>query len=139
MHLDPLAGNVHHLLERELTGPVVMLNLLRFRDVADYTASPELDPGYPVSGREAYARYVDHTVPFLEASGGSILFEGDGGHVFIGPPEERWDLAMLIQQASIDDFFAFADNDDYLAGVGHRTAALLDSRLLPLVEQPAER
>jgi hypothetical protein len=29
---------------------------------------------------------------------------------------------------------AFASNQEYLAGLGHRTAALEDSRLLPLVE-----
>ena len=28
----------------------------------------------------------------------------------------------------------FASNQEYLAGIGHRTAALEDSRLLPLVE-----
>jgi uncharacterized protein (DUF1330 family) len=134
MYLDPLDENVVLLLQRELAGPVTMLNLLRFRDIADYAANPELDPGHPISGREAYDRYVTHTLPFLEASGGSVLFQGDGGHLFIGPPDERWDYAMLIRQASIEDFFAFADNADYLAGIGHRTSALEDSRLLPLVE-----
>jgi hypothetical protein len=29
---------------------------------------------------------------------------------------------------------AFASNAEYLAGIGHRTAALEDSRLLPLQE-----
>jgi hypothetical protein len=38
--------------------------------------------------------------------------------------------------ASVDDFFAFASNPAYLAGIGHRTAALEDSRLLPIVERP---
>jgi hypothetical protein len=42
---------------------------------------------------------------------------------------------MAIRQSSLDDFFAFASNADYLAGVGHRTAALEDSRLIPLVDQ----
>jgi hypothetical protein len=42
---------------------------------------------------------------------------------------------MVIRQASIEDFFAFASNPEYLAGVCHRTAAVEDSRLLPLVER----
>lgn len=37
------------------------------------------------------------------------------------------------QQASVASFLAFATNKEYLAGIGHRTAALEDSRLLPLV------
>jgi hypothetical protein len=32
-------------------------------------------------------------------------------------------------------FLAFASDQSYLLGMGHRTAALEDSRLLPLVEQ----
>ena len=43
---------------------------------------------------------------------------------------------MLVRQHSVDSFVAFAADDAYLAGLGHRTAALEDSRLLPLVELP---
>ena len=41
---------------------------------------------------------------------------------------------MLVRQKSLSDFMAFASNQEYLAGIGHRTAALEDSRLLQLVE-----
>jgi len=46
---------------------------------------------------------------------------------------------MMVRQSSIQSFFAFANNQDYLAGMGHRTAAVEDSRLLPLsqIEGPA--
>ena len=135
MHLDPSDENVHRLIERAIDGPVTMLNLLRFREVADYSADPELAPGGPISGAAAYDRYVRHTLPFLTASGGSIAYFGSGDHWFVGPMDERWDLVMLIRQASVQDFFAFASNEQYLAGVGHRTAALEDSRLLPLVDR----
>ena len=40
---------------------------------------------------------------------------------------------MLVEQSSVDSFLAFASNTGYVAGLGHRTAALEDSRLLPLV------
>jgi len=40
-------------------------------------------------------------------------------------------------QTGVASFFAFASNREYLAGVGHRLAALEDSRLLPLVEERA--
>ncbi|MEO6303022.1 MAG: DUF1330 domain-containing protein, partial [Bacteroidia bacterium] len=39
-----------------------------------------------------------------------------------------------IRQNSVADFIAFASDKEYLKGIGHRTAALEDSRLLPLVE-----
>lgn len=122
------------LFARNITGEVVMLNLLRFRDVADYSASPDLMPNEPISGAEAYQKYIDHALPFLKNSGGDLLLLGKGGKYLIGPQEERWDLVMLVRQRSLSDFIAFASNQEYLAGMGHRTAALEDSRLLPLVK-----
>ncbi len=113
-----------------------MLNLLRFRETADYSASPELAPEAAISGAEAFDKYIAHTIPFLEASGGAIRFLGKGGGWLIGPADEHWDMAMLIEQESVAAFMAWNSHEDYLKGIGHRTAALLDSRLLPLTETP---
>ncbi len=111
-----------------------MLNLLRLRDMADYSATPELAPAEDISGKEAFQRYIDHTMPFLKESGGELIFLGTGGTYLIGPQDEQWDIVMLVRQRSVEDFMAFASNAEYLAGLGHRTAAVLDSRLLPVVE-----
>ncbi len=133
-HLEVTQQAGAALFARNITGEVVMLNLLRFREVADYSASPALAPGQAISGAEAFQRYIDHTLPFLEASGGELVLLGKGGNFLIGPQEERWDLVMLVRQRSLADFMAFASDEAYLAGLGHRTAALEDSRLLPIVE-----
>jgi hypothetical protein len=135
MYLDPSEESARLFFGRGIKGPVLMLNLLRFRDEADYSASPQLAPPTPISGSAAYDRYVRHTIPFLRATGGSIKFFGTGGPYFIGPPDERWDLVMLISQSSVEEFLAFASDEGYLAGIGHRTAALEDSRLLPIVDR----
>ncbi len=119
---------------RNISGPITMLNLLRFRDVADYSAHPELAPDEPISGAEAYQKYIDYTMPFLKESGGELIFLGKGGNYLIGPQDEPWDLVMLVRQNSVSDFMAFSSNEAYLIGLGHRAAALEDSRLLPLVE-----
>lgn len=42
---------------------------------------------------------------------------------------------MLISQSSVEEFLAFASDEGYLAGIGHRNAALEDSRLLPIVDR----
>ena len=136
-HLDPTDAQAVALFSRGIAGPFSMLNLLRFREVADYGADPALAPAAPISGREAYDRYIAHTRPFLEATGGAIAFLGRGGPWFVGPETERWDLGMLITQASVESFLAFATNEDYLAGIGHRTAAVADSRMLALEAVPA--
>jgi uncharacterized protein (DUF1330 family) len=117
---------------RRWKGPVWMLNLLRFREQADYSSAPQLAPSEPISGRQAFDRYIEHAQPYLEASGGGLLWLAKAGPWLIGPEQERWDLAMLVEQASVESVLAFASDEAYLAGLGHRAAALLDSRLLPL-------
>ncbi len=123
------------LVMRGITGPVVMLNLLRFREVADYSATPHLAPPEAISGEAAYQLYMQHTLPHLQKSGGEVIFLGRGGTLLIGPSDERWDAAMLVRQSSVADFIAFSSNQEYMEGTGHRLAALEDSRLLPLVEE----
>lgn len=137
--LEPTQESAVALFRRGVTGPVVMLNLIRLRETADYSASPELAPATPISGAEAFDRYIQHTLPHLKASGGEVLFLGQGGAFFIGPETERWDIAMLVRQASLEDFIAFASNTEYLAGLGHRAAAAEDTRLLPLRENALTR
>lgn len=132
-YLDPTQDAGRDFLMRGLEGEIVMLNLLRFREVADYSATPDLEPPEPISGVDAYSRYIEHTRPFLTESGGELVFMGDGGRYLIGPPDEQWDVAMLVRHRSVEAFMSFASNEAYRAGMGHRTAALSDSRLLPLV------
>lgn len=134
-HLEPTQEAGREFFSRSIQGPVVMLNLMRFRKIADYSDAPHLAPAAPISGEAAYKLYMDHTLPLLMKSGGEVLFYGSGGKYLIGPSDERWDAAMLVRQASLASFLAFASDQSYLLGMGHRTAALEDSRLLPLVQQ----
>jgi uncharacterized protein (DUF1330 family) len=122
---------------RGLTGNVIMLNLIRLRTVADYSGFPDLAPESPVSGRAAYDLYIEHTLPFLQKSGGRLDFLAEGGSWLIGPEDERWDLALLVRQKDMETFFGFEQDPDYMKILGHRTAAVEDSRLLPLAERPA--
>ena len=128
-YLEPTQEAGRALFMRGIPGEVVMLNLLRLRQVADYAANPELAPVQPISGAEAFDRYIAHTLPYLTRSGGALLFLGEGGPFLIGPQGERWDRAMLVEQSSVQAFMAFASHEAYLAGLGHRTAAVEDSAI----------
>lgn len=132
--IDPTEdqGRAFFMRERDTGAPVTMLNLLRFRDVADYSAFPALAPEAPISGREAYARYMAHTTPFLEEAGGELVFKGAAADNVIGPVGREWDLVLLVKHKSAEAFVSFAQNEAYKAGLGHRAAALADSRLIPL-------
>src|SRR5581483_7948486 len=113
-YLEPTQESGKALVMRRISGSVVMLNLLRFRPMADYSATPHLAPPTPISGAAAYQRYVEHTLPHLKKSGGELLFLGRAGSFLIGPSAERWDAAMLVRQRSVADFMAFASNPEYL-------------------------
>jgi hypothetical protein len=62
--LAPTNESGSTLIARAIEGEVVMLNLLRFREIADYSAHPHLAPGRPISGAAAFDRYVAHTLLF---------------------------------------------------------------------------
>lgn len=135
-YLEATQQSAIKLLSRRLVGPVVNLNLLRFRDVADYSASPELAPETAISGAEAYRLYEEATLPIVSRHGGAILFSGNAGSYFIGPKDEQWDYVLLVRQASVESFFAMAQDPDNMRTLGHRMAAVADSRLLVIDPDP---
>lgn len=136
-YLAPTQELGRRFVMRGLTGNVIMLNLIRLRTVADYTGFPDIAPESPISGRAAYDLYIEHTLPYLEKSGGRLDFLAEGGSWLIGPEDECWDLALLVRPKDMETFFAFEQDPDYMKILGHRTAAVEDSRLLPLGEIPS--
>ena len=63
-------------------GPIQMLNMIRFRDVAEYR-NHETPDGPPLSGREAYATYSAHAGPFVEAVEGALTWVSSDSEVII--------------------------------------------------------
>lgn len=123
MPLTPTESQVERLAANGSREPVIMLNLLRFKERAD-----GIDEG--ISGREAYARYGEEAAPFLAAVGGRLLSAVEAQQVVIGPDEDEWDVALLVEYPSREAFLQMAANPDYLAVHAHREAALADSRLI---------
>jgi uncharacterized protein (DUF1330 family) len=119
----PTQSQLEELQALPADQPVVMLNLLRFKDRAD-----GIDEG--VSGREAYGRYAAATPPFLEKVGGRLLNAVDARQVVIGPAETEWDMALLVEYPSAGRFLEMAGDPEYLKVHAHRDAALADSRLI---------
>jgi hypothetical protein len=134
-YLEVQSDAARALFARAPKGPIVMLNLIRLRAVADYAGNAVVASAEPISGRAAFDRYIDETLPLLRKSGGDLVFLGTGVGFLIGPPDERWDVVMLVRQQDLQTFLAFASNDAIQAALVHRTAAVEDSRLLPLVEE----
>lgn len=114
-------------------GKIKMLNLLKFKDIADYSDFPSIAPDQSLSGNEAYKKYMDSIAPLLEEAGSKILLQGNCDPFLIGPTNENWDMALIVEHSSAEAFVSFAQNPKYQELEGHRIAALSDSRLLPFI------
>lgn len=112
--------------------PVVILNLLRFRDQAAYPEEEE-----SCSGREAYRRYSQVALRTISAVGGSVIFSGKCSGSLIGPADEIWHAIFLVRYPSTAAFRSMLAMPEYRAAVRHRAAAIEDSRLTPITPQAA--
>ena len=101
-------------------GPFVMVNLLKFKDRAEYPDGSDSE----LSGREAYARYGAGVRACLEAVGGKALYAGAVTDLLIGEVEEPWDMVALAQYPSRAAMMAMIQSPDYQAIEKHRIAGL---------------
>ena len=86
-------------------GPVVMLNLMRFRERS-------LDGNG--SGWDAYKRYSALTVPMIKARGGTLIWTGDAKAVALGEQDRgRWDYVALVYYPSVAAFIDMMTSKDY--------------------------
>jgi uncharacterized protein (DUF1330 family) len=111
----------------EDNSPIVMINLLRYRERASY---PEGFDAEPCSGRQAYQRYAAVAVQRVASVGGRMLWMGRVLFAVIAPESEQWDDAALVEYPSRRAFIEMVSQPEYQAAVAHRTAALEDSRLI---------
>ena len=97
--------NVKGLGELDQEAPVVMVNLMRFRQRS-------LDGDG--SGWDAYLRYSALTVPMIKARGGTLLWTGDAKAVPLGAEEgNQWDYLALVYYPSVAAFIDMMTSADY--------------------------
>jgi len=132
MYVSPTPEAIASFIARDISGPVRMLNLLRFRDTADYSEYPDLAPDDSLTGEEAYDLYGAVVLPLLGSFGAKPVLMGSGGSLLIGPDDAQWDRVLVVEYPSVATFLEFIQSPEYQAISGHRTAAVADSRLLPI-------
>jgi len=121
MPIYPHPDQIKALLESPLHGPIDMLNLLKFRERAEY------EDGRPseLSGREAYALYTAEMVPFVESQGGEIRYEFADAHLLmIGDGDLEWDSVAIMRYPSKQEFVQIATNPELAPFAIHRKAGL---------------
>jgi uncharacterized protein (DUF1330 family) len=105
--------------------PVVMLNLLRYRDQAENGCGVD-----GLSGREAYGVYGERFAALHPRYGGEPVWMGRALNSLIG--SESWDIVILVRYPTRRQFLAMFDDPDYQAIAPIRAAALADSRLIEM-------
>ncbi len=111
--------------------PLVMVNLLRFRDRALY---PRNSTFGECSGRQAYKRYMETAIKKLSEVGARPIWMSKAFAGVIAPEDEQWDQIFLVKYPSVDAFMNMIKMPEYLAATVHREAALRDSRLIATME-----
>jgi len=128
----PQPAQVEALLTSDLGGPIAMLNLLKFKKWAEYEDGRETT----LSGAEAYGRYGEKMVPFVEANGGRLLHSSAAHLLVIGDGELEWDAVAIMEYPSKEAFVKIATAPEVAEFAVHRTAGLAHQLLVACTAGP---
>jgi uncharacterized protein (DUF1330 family) len=117
--VDPTGQDLKHFLADDPGGPVVMLNLLRFKE----------------DGRAGYEEYARRIQPFLENIGASVLFV-DLSTVLVAPEDHDWDAILIVRYPSRQAFSSMVADPNYQEITGLRTEALEEAVLQAAIPWP---
>jgi uncharacterized protein (DUF1330 family) len=128
-YIDPSTANFQAFKDLPRDEPIHMLNLLRYRELAEYPEGHE-HHGNGWSGRRAYEEYGKTSGPIFSRVGGTIVWRGAFQTMVTGPEDKQWDDGFVAQYPNSGAFFEMIKDPDYQLAVVNRTAALIDSRLI---------
>jgi len=128
--IHPQETRLEEMARREAGEPVVMLNLLRFREQAERGHGVD-----GMTGEEAFGEYGRAFGELQPRYGGTPIWLGKTEAVIIGADEEAWDIAILVRYPTRGKFLSMLDSPEYQAIAPLRAAALSDSRLIEMTER----
>jgi uncharacterized protein (DUF1330 family) len=118
-YVSPSPEQMTRIQNMELDGPVVIVNLLRFR---------------PDGGEEEFGRYSAEASPHLQNSGAKLRYLGDVVATLVGGGDETWDRVIMVEYPSKEAVLDMTGSSDYPGEI--RDDALLDSRVYCTQEVP---
>jgi len=113
MPVDPRGEDLKRYLEEDPGGPVVMLNLLKYR------------PG----GDESYRAYSAAVKDYLPGIGAEVLYVGDCSTPLVAPPSWDWDAVLVVRYPSRRAFSEMVSDPAYRAVTYLRSEALTEAVL----------
>jgi len=118
--VTPTAEQIEGFLAPDAAGPIFMVNLLKFKERAEYEDGRET----PLSGREAYALYAAEVAKVITQVGGKLIFAANVERLMLGVVEELWDqvaIAMYPSRAAMFEMIQLPESAEISV---HRTAGL---------------
>jgi uncharacterized protein (DUF1330 family) len=108
------------MMEKGPDGPIFMVNLLKFKDKAQY------DDGRPcdLSGRDAYLIYGRAVAELLPKFGGRGIFAGDVTFLALGQVEELWDEVAIATYPDRASMVRMSLSEEWREIAVHRSAGL---------------
>ena len=124
--LQPTGDQVRAFRDRATGEPISMLNLLKFKEKAEYEDGRESD----LTGEEAYQLYAEGFRRVMEPKGARIVYSGEVRGVLIGEADGAWDAVAVIEYPSTQVMLDMFRNEEYQAVQQHRAAGLVGQILV---------
>ena len=118
--LQPNAEQMQGFADPSADGPIYMLNLLKFRERAEYSDGRETD----LTGAQAYGLYGAEVSKLLINHGGGGMFNAQVDRLMLGEVEELWDAVALAMYPNREAMMQMIQSDAYQAIHHHREAGL---------------
>ncbi|MCH7698994.1 MAG: DUF1330 domain-containing protein [Chloroflexi bacterium] len=118
MAIYPNKEQIEELLKGPADQPVVMVNLLKFKERADATEGDS-------TGQEAYGRYAEQMRKVVESQGGRFIWAGRVDSKVIGEDgDPEFDVVALVEYPSRQKFLEIVGSQKVREIGEHRSAGL---------------
>lgn len=118
--LLPTQEQLQGFLEGNADTPIYMVNLLKFKERAEYEDGRETK----LTGQEAYAIYAAEVQAHIAKVGGKGVFAGQVSRLMLGEVEDLWDMVAIVMYPSKTAMLQMINDPEYLASAVHRSAGL---------------
>lgn len=118
--VSPSQAQLEGFLDPDARGPIYMLNLLSFKEKAEYEDGRETN----LSGKEACQIYAAGVAKVITRVGGHIGFGADVERLMLGEVETLWDQVAIAMYPSRAAMLEMIQMPEYAEISVHRTAGL---------------
>ena len=118
--VTPTPDQIKEMSEPGHDRPIYMVNLLKFKEKAEYEDGRETE----MTGQKAYSLYGAEVVAHLAKVGGKPVIGGQVTGLRLGQVEELWDTVAIAMYPNRKAMLTMIMDPEYQKSAVHRTAGL---------------